>query len=49
MCIRDRLSVEQAQRNYDDIADMQNVRTKISGEVSSFAVAAGDAVQARCV
>ena len=40
------LSVEQAQRNYDDIADMQNVRTKISGEVSSFAVAAGDAVQA---
>lgn len=40
------LSVEQAQRNYDDIADMQNVRTKISGEVSSFVVAAGDAVQA---
>ena len=40
------LSVEQAQRNYNDIADMQNVRTKISGEVSSFAVAAGDAVQA---
>ena len=40
------LSVEQAQRNYDDIADMQNVRTKISGEVSSFAVAAGDAGQA---
>lgn len=40
------LSVELAQRNYDDIADMQNVRTKISGEVSSFAVAAGDAVQA---
>ena len=39
------LSVEQAQRNYDDIADMQNVRTRISGEVSSFAVAAGDAVQ----
>lgn len=35
------LSVEQAQRNYDDIADMQNVRTRISGEVSSFAVAAG--------
>ena len=27
------LSVEQAQRNYDDIADMQNVRTKISGEL----------------
>ena len=25
---------------------MQNVRTRISGEVSSFAVAAGDAVQA---
>ena len=40
------LSVEQAQRNYDDIADMQNVRTRISGEVSSFVVAAGDAVQA---
>ena len=40
------LSVSQAQRNYDDAADMQNVRTKISGEVSSFAVAAGDAVQA---
>lgn len=40
------LSVEQAQRNYDDTADMQNVRTRISGEVSSFAVAAGDAVQA---
>lgn len=40
------LSVEQAQRNYNDIADMQNVRTKISGEVSSFAVAVGDAVQA---
>ena len=40
------LSVEQAQRNYDDIADMQNVRTRISGDVSSFAVAAGDAVQA---
>ena len=40
------LSVEQAQRNYDDIADMQNVRTRISGEVSSFAVTAGDAVQA---
>ena len=40
------LSVEQAQRNYDDIADMQNVRTRISGEVSPFAVAAGDAVQA---
>ena len=40
------LSVEQAQRNYNDIADMQNVRTRISGEVSSFAVAAGDAVQA---
>ena len=40
------LSVEQAQRNYDDIADMQNIRTRISGEVSSFAVAAGDAVQA---
>lgn len=40
------LSVEQAQRNYDDAADMQNVRTRISGEVSSFAVAAGDAVQA---
>ena len=40
------LSVEQAQRNYDDNADMQNVRTRISGEVSSFAVAAGDAVQA---
>ena len=40
------LSVEQAQRNYDDIADMQNVRTRISGEVSSFAVAVGDAVQA---
>lgn len=40
------LSVEQAQRNYDDIADMQNVRTRISGEVSSFTVAAGDAVQA---
>jgi len=40
------LSVEQAQRNYDDIADMQNVRTKIGGEVSSFAVATGDAVQA---
>lgn len=35
------LSVEQAQRNYDDTADMQNVRTRISGEVSSFAVAAG--------
>ena len=40
------LSVEQAQRNYDDIADMQNVRTRISGEVISCAVAAGDAVQA---
>lgn len=40
------LSVEQAQRNYDDTADMKNVRTRISGEVSSFAVAAGDAVQA---
>lgn len=40
------LSVSQAQRNYDDVADMQNVRTKIGGEVSSFAVAAGDAVQA---
>ena len=40
------LSVSQAQRNYDDAADMQNVRTKIGGEVSSFAVAAGDAVQA---
>ena len=40
------LSVEQAQRSYDDAADMQNVRTRISGEVSSFAVAAGDAVQA---
>ena len=40
------LSVEQAQRNYNDTADMQNVRTRISGEVSSFAVAAGDAVQA---
>lgn len=40
------LSVAQAQRNYEDTADMQNVRTKISGEVSSFAVAAGDAVQA---
>ena len=40
------LSVSQAQRSYDDAADMQNVRTKISGEVSSFAVAAGDAVQA---
>lgn len=40
------LSVEQAQRSYDDAADAQNVRAKISGEVSSFAVAAGDAVQA---
>ena len=36
------LSVEQAQRNYDDIADMQNVRTRISGEVSS--VQAGQTV-----
>ena len=40
------LSVEQAQRSYDDAADAQNIRAKISGEVSSFAVAAGDAVQA---
>lgn len=40
------LSVSQAQRSYDDAADARNVRTKISGEVSSFAVAAGDAVQA---
>lgn len=40
------LSVEQAQRSYDDAADAGNVRAKISGEVSSFAVAAGDAVQA---
>ena len=40
------LSVSQAQRSYDDAADARNIRTKISGEVSSFAVAAGDAVQA---
>ena len=40
------LSVSQAKRSYDDAADARNVRTKISGEVSSFAVAAGDAVQA---
>ena len=40
------LSVAQAQRGCDDAADAQNVRAKISGEVSSFAVAAGDAVQA---
>lgn len=40
------LSVSQAQRSYDDAADARNVRTKIGGEVSSFAVAAGDAVQA---
>lgn len=40
------LSVFQAQRSYDDAADARNVRTKIGGEVSSFAVAAGDAVQA---
>lgn len=40
------LSVSQAQRSYDDAADARNVRTKIAGEVSSFAVAAGDAVQA---
>lgn len=40
------LSVSQAQRSYDDAADARNVRTKISGEVSSFTVAAGDAVQA---
>lgn len=39
------LSVSQAQRSYDDAADARNVRTKIGGEVSSFAVAAGDAVQ----
>lgn len=40
------LSVSQAQRSYDDAADARNVRTKIGGEVSFFAVAAGDAVQA---
>lgn len=40
------LSVSQAQRSYDDAADARNVRTKIGGEVSSFAVAAGDTVQA---
>ena len=40
------ISLSQAQRSYDDAADARNVRTKISGEVSSFAVAAGDAVQA---
>ena len=40
------LSVSQAQRSYDDAADARNVHTKIGGEVSSFAVAAGDAVQA---
>ena len=40
------LNLGQAQRSYDDAADARNVRTKISGEVSSFAVAAGDAVQA---
>lgn len=40
------LSVSQAQRSYDDAADARNVRTKIGGEVSSFAVTAGDAVQA---
>ena len=40
------LSVSQAQRSYDDAADARNVRTRIGGEVSSFAVAAGDAVQA---
>lgn len=40
------LSVSQAQRSYDDATDARNVRTKIGGEVSSFAVAAGDAVQA---
>ena len=40
------LSVSQAQRSYDDAANARNVRTKIGGEVSSFAVAAGDAVQA---
>lgn len=40
------LSVSQAQRSYDDAADARNVRTKIGGEVNSFAVAAGDAVQA---
>ena len=40
------LSVSQAQRSYDDAADARNVRTKIGGVVSSFAVAAGDAVQA---
>ena len=40
------LSVEHAPLKYDDAADMQNVRTRISGEVSAFAVAAGDAVQA---
>ena len=40
------LSVSQAQRSYYDAADARNVRTKIGGEVSSFAVAAGDAVQA---
>ena len=40
------LSVSQAQRSYDDAAAARNVRTKIGGEVSSFAVAAGDAVQA---
>ena len=40
------ISLSQAQRSYDDAADARNVRTKIGGEVSSFAVAAGDAVQA---
>ena len=40
------LSVSQAQRSYDDATDARNVRTKIGGEVSSFAVTAGDAVQA---
>ena len=38
------LSVSQAQRSYDDAADARNVRTKISGEVSSFAEAQSFAV-----
>ncbi len=40
------LSLDQAQRNYDDAVDAQYVRTLVGGTVASLKVAAGDVVAA---
>ena len=40
------LSLDQAQRNYDDAVDSQYIRSSISGTLASFKVSVGDVVNA---